>query len=56
MKEAELKECLIADLLDKRRHAELEKNTMEVGGGGWRLFDGHGLLLHYDRRAGAKTS
>lgn len=33
MKEAELKECLIADLLDKRRHAELEKNTMEVGGG-----------------------
>jgi len=33
VKEAELKECLIADLLDKRRHAELEKNTMEVGGG-----------------------
>ncbi|XP_065889685.1 sin3 histone deacetylase corepressor complex component SDS3-like [Dysidea avara] len=32
VKEAELKECLIADLLDKRRHAELEKNTMEVGG------------------------
>jgi len=29
----ELKECLIADLLDKRRHVELERNTMEVGGG-----------------------
>ena len=32
-KEAELKECLISDLVDKRRHAELERNTMEVGGG-----------------------